>query len=217
MSVKKIENWIKNGRDWETGLQLFEEHGDNSILLDILRNSPGEDSREILKNELNEILDKKRPKVKPRFTILSEKKWNTLDDKVRQLVLEKNDVHSEIQRIRSLLFSYDVIKKDRGYYLDVNYKNFTDTKQAGEQAFRLLELCRRRKRLWADLDYYEQHGRLPNMEVKTKDITNPVQAYRRIRVLQSYLCRSPESLKCEQWQSEIDKLQIIVNESTGKK
>jgi hypothetical protein len=219
MAIAEIKEWLYSSGVYYDGVELFRKHGNNPVLLSIFETIETTDTLEMLQDKLRSLADADpeaakesppapEPVVKRFQAPADEKKYQSLDDEVKRLVEEKNSLFKQMSYIHSRLLDYKSLQPaHNGHEILVDYNNFTNEEEAGDAALEILNLDVKIRTIWADLDYYETNGKLPEKRKKEQPILTAILAMKRRNALRSYVSREPGSIKIDQWRAEIRELE----------
>lgn len=187
-----VEKWFKGKRDYAEGCQLYLKHGDDEFLKKLFQKSITVFNRKKLEQELRNISDATPDiPIKKRFEVATKKEYAGLPAEVKKLKEVKDILFKEMRHLHSQL---------------VHYK--TD-KEREAPAFRILVIVDQLMTYWKKLDYYAEHKKLPQEELKVEKAVTPAVAVRRIHTLRTYISRAPQSAKLQDWKDDITRLNKI--------
>jgi hypothetical protein len=155
MAIAIITRWLESGREYRSGVELYLQYGSSEFLKKMFTTSETRFNRSKLVQCLEEINSSKKiveieQTRKPVFSSqwLSDKEYAGLPAEVKALKQKKGILYKEMSDLHSQL----------------DHLSETDQKKCGEAAFRILDIDDELKSIWAKLDYYEEHRRLPDEE-----------------------------------------------------
>ena len=187
-------------------------------MLSLFETVQNESTREMMEEQLKGISDahhspavKKNPPVpaEKKFTApIPDDQYEALPEEVKKLNSEKDELFKEFSYLHNRLSEYEVLSVGHtGRDLLVSFNNYTNEDEAGVDALRLLELEDRLKKYWSDLDFFANHGKLPDKQMPVIKEMTIVEAVKRRNNLRTYISRDPESKNMQAWKDEVDEIE----------
>lgn len=197
MAIASIEEWIQGTKDYTEGIALFVKYSSNTFLKRNLAKGPTVFNVPKLSLELQLLSDNCQAPVdapgnKKRFKVETKQQYDSLPDQVKAVKEEERAAFKEMSYLHSRLTQME-----------------QEERKAAD--FRILALDRICRKLWAKLDYFEEHNKLPEDPVKEVKVTTAADALKRRNNLRTYISRNLESDKIVNWKAELIELENIIN------
>lgn len=209
--MQAIADWLKTG-DYIQGIQLYDQYGSNSFLKTKFKAGPNDYNVKKLREELaalcpvesrESVVESREPVVAPPMTF-----GPTPDNAKRYLqICNKRD---KLYRELNMLM-------EQKHYLP-------DGEELKKCAFAILSTHQKVSECWAQIDYYQEHGRFPNDD---KPIAKAIEPKREMQLLRQTISKAKSRLKSpgcrdrEQTQKLLDdsiaKLAVLVAERKAAK
>lgn len=160
-----IDRWLAGKRNFTAGLLLYDHYGTNTALKNVLAKGETDYSRKLLTEALTEI-NQAPPKPKVEDKAL----------RVLEVMPKGNDTMLEALQ-EKWKPKYQLMKLKQHQMFAFGDDNSLETMaKCRELAEEILSIEQEVMQIWAERDYYEAHGRLPNNPTKKVQIpTDPVQ------------------------------------------
>lgn len=170
-----ILTWLSSDRDYAAGVLLFEKHGNNSVLLKMMKARESIYTSEKLLEELLKI-SKEKPPVRLDYKSHPQKKVverppaiAVLPEALQKKVKIKNMLYAEVNNLRPKLLL--VSNKATRYKI----------------ARQILDAQQRIKDIWYEIDYYNEHG--VEMMTNQPEGDNFAKMAKRLALLPGYIRR----------------------------
>lgn len=178
-----IDRWLAGNRNFTAGVLLYDHYGTNTALKNVLAKGETDYSRKLLTEALTEI-NEAPPKPK-----VEDKALRVLD-----VMPDSNDTMLQAFKEKWMPKYKLMIFKQHQMFA------FGDDNSVGVMATchlladEILSLEQEVMQIWAERDYYEAHGRLPNNPTKEVTIpTDPLQLAKFIDTCKRQIRRYRES------------------------
>jgi len=182
--IEEINDWLDHGRDYRTGLSLYDQYGTSASLKRIL-SVGGENTRnkDTLLYELRKLIrDKKKiPVIIPHEILKPEK-----------VVAQVND---RIETDQGKVLALELERKNLYKVLDNSHATlgFVEKDKRKDQALEILKADEQLNKINARLDYFKLHGVLPpetvTETVKGADSLSPGELIHRQVVVRTYVSK----------------------------
>jgi len=201
--MSAIQSWLSSGKDYIEGIRLYLQHGADNNLKRLFTEEQKTAYKETLLEKAmrdiaigKEVVKEKEKKLPAK---LSPKSWPAemaTTDVLKALREEWMIKYKTMQDLRSQLL------------------HFPTDQERGEAAFKILELDAECDIIYEKRDYYNQHGRLPEVRKKEDElIIDPKKMYQRMEVLKRYIRRENKNIEKNPAHSNaIDRKQQWINE-----
>lgn len=160
-----IAAWLKNPSDYFSGLELLKLHAGNSFILDILSSGPDSFNTTRLYEEMQKVLT----------TLQTAEKKREIEKPV--ILKNKEDNASELMDLRA----------EYKAHLRLLAFNKNDEPKRKQLAFDILRISKALDGIFAERDFYHEHGYLPSGELDADD--DPVFLQKRQSTLRTYVTR----------------------------
>lgn len=150
--MRSVKAWVNSKhKDYWTGVQLYERYGTNRTLIRLFKRKESAYTRQKLAEELRKLAEKPKKqnyKVTQRYSDTAKSPVNhqELPDVLKKLDIEKGKLFKEAAQLHEQISEQmeDMPKANRLKAKDTIERNF-----------------KRIEQIWADIDYWQQHGELP--------------------------------------------------------
>ena len=190
-----IDNWIKTGKNYESGRILYSVLGKNEQLKASLAKAKTATLAKELEKALlqihagkaEQVASKPKPSAKvpvPSVHVPPKQSDKPVNDTVLQAIdAEWKPIYKEMQLFRHKLRQYG----------NSNAAEHVNERAAWAQ--KVLDLEQQCLVIWRKRDYYIANGKLPDVQVDKQLPTDPLEIGRRVENLKRYIRREGEKLK----------------------
>lgn len=201
--MQEINAWLQNGRDFNTGAELYNKYGDNSFLKKLLLSEPTPYTKEKLEAEL-EALASAQPAIQTdiEFTKIEYEAPVQPDQVEPEKVTVDPKQHA---RYLSLL----ELKKNTYRQLE---NNMVAMRMSSDQSFlhvtakQILALHSKISEIYRLIDYYDQNGSFPLIKIQEAVVRTPAEE---IQLLRVRISRAKGRLKAPNCRDEQKTLKLI--------
>ncbi len=200
-----VKAWLDQDGEISAGIDLLEKAGGNPYLVKHFR-AIGNRSRKLLRDQLEKILpDLPVEKIRYRQDFGAE------PPAIKKLNAKKSEIFKRMSYLHALLSNYTVSDpQGPGHQVQVVFHAFRDGSDLtpAKAASEILQLQGKLSAIWEQLDYYALHGKLPDPE--PQQVSGPETAFELMKrwiSLRSYLSRSPDSPKRQEWTDEMSQVE----------
>lgn len=162
--MKDVQEWFEN-KDYDEGLKLYDKYGDSSFLKELFRSGETDFTRNKLTDELiniaaevkgkREIVNSPVPEPEPKPEPVKPDHKSSFA--YLKLCKRRDDLNRQISRNMVLLD--ESRSKNRRF----------------EAAKQIIGLDRKKREVWAEIDYFTEHGHLMPVAVKKEPKTDEIQ------------------------------------------
>lgn len=219
-----IRDWINNPSDFNTGLELYQKYGTRHHHVKMVANrgdTPA--NRQDLIYELGKLVG--RDEIVP-VAVLEP--VSATPAKLTAYVSVQEVASSQKGKIEfppevEALRKEAIDKKNRASFLhhQVFTKNYESKEERAKDSNEILDLMDEVKSSWDKIDYFKEHGKLPEVPEPVAKVLsdNPIELLMRRNTLRTYISsarkgnhprRKPEHIPA--WEAEIEQIELKLNE-----
>lgn len=177
--MKDVKEWFEN-KDYDEGVKLYDEYGDSSFLKELFRSGETDFTRNKLTDELISLSAKV---MKPN---VSKSEPNTVEmiNKTNYFPFIPQPIYQDIKpekKKKESSFAYLKLCKrrdDLNRQISRNMVLLDESRSKNrrfEAAKQIISLDRKKREVWAEIDYFTEHGHLMPVAVKKEPKTDEIQ------------------------------------------